>query len=834
MAEPAQYGINGILGAASYLGPDFSAYPWYSNIVPPAFPPPDAPSVPPTGNYSISIAGHNYSVDTSFEPYRREAYRHKSIVALRDSLNFDNSAGEGVVNTQGLWRRSGQNWSSGAGQKFLDAKKSSPDRFFTSKGVNPWTEFQLSLHHDTTNAGSLGYTVTGTMVNVMTAGAYTYYLESNLLKFRSSPGGSLTTVTGLPTATGTVKYTSITHNGSYWFVACQTGGIYYGLLGASTATGQWVKASSSFSVTGATYGGGNVTYTTSVPHSFAIGDYVSVTGLNTAWNVYGQAITAITSTTFTIVLASPGGSSGSGGTATPNNNCAGYGIVSWTVDRLWATGGPATANYSGPYLCAFQSNHVAGSTAGTNDLVTPGILQGTLPGTVGASAISTATPNSSTTIVGSLGPTWVWTGIAAGASQVYACGYNLINNQQSDGAVYRTTIDNTPAASVSGTFGPMPSGYTYPAKALPISPGEYPTAIYGYLNFIFLGTNLGVRMCQTLSAYDPNASASGDLKSGPIVPGINQPISQPVTSFVGYKQYVWFSWANYDSSSTGLGRLDLTNFIEDLAPAYASDLMVTGQGGITLDWDYTVSTPATEFTPAVIGAPLICVTGTSGGVYQQAQSYVNLGEIVSGWMSWDIPENKVALYTRLIAPSLAGTATISVSVDYGGPIAVGTFSGAIDTDNTTASQNVMTINSGTGLQGKMFNYYMTLQPQTTSTPIINRWQLDALPQVASETNITAVIQMYSEAVIDGAEDYKNAYGEYVYLDTLRRAQTPVWYVEGPLSALVIIESIDWLPEKPRADYIKGFHALAVVTMKTLNGFATPAAEGSSKSSTPPF
>ena len=142
MATTPTKGIAGILGSStSATGATAGLSPeaYYSNTTPPTFPALGAATVPPSGVYSVSIAGHNYTVDTSFEPYRREAYRHKSIVALRESLNFDNSAGEGVVNTQGLWRRSAQNWVLGAGQKFFDFKKSSPDRYFTSKGINPWT-----------------------------------------------------------------------------------------------------------------------------------------------------------------------------------------------------------------------------------------------------------------------------------------------------------------------------------------------------------------------------------------------------------------------------------------------------------------------------------------------------------------------------------------------------------------------------------------------------------------------------------------------------------------------------------------------------------------------
>jgi len=303
--------------------------------------------------------------------------------------------------------------------------------------------------------------------------------------------------------------------------------------------------------------------------------------------------------------------------------------------------------------------------------------------------------------------------------------------------------------------------------------------------------------------------ATGDLKSGPIIPGINQTVNLPVTGFAAYKQYVWFTWANYDSVSTGLGRMDLTNFIEDLAPAYATDLMVTGQGALMLDWDYTQN------------APLICVTGSGGGVYQQSASLVSSGSITSGWMSWDIPENKTALYAHITAPSLIGQVGVSVAVDYGSPTFIGTF--AVNTPNTTDPSNIMPVPaSGNGIQGKLFNFTLTLTPASNQSPLITRWQLDALPQVSSETNIIAVIQMYPEAIVDGAQDYKNGYAEYVYLDQIRRQQQIVWYVEGPLSAQVLIESIDWLPEKPRGDYIKGFHALLVVTMKTINGFSTPA------------
>ena len=679
----------------------------------PVYPPPSPPVVPPAGVYDVSIAGHAYPIDTDLDFYRRQAFKHTSIPAQRDSLNFDNSSGENVVNTAGLWRRSGQNWNMGSGQKFFDTKGASSDRFYTSKGVNPWVREQLTLLNDTVNggntSGSLGFTASGN-VQVMSAGTYTFYLTDTTFSFRNGTG-AVTAITGITAATGTIKYVSMTHNGSYWFLATQTDGIYYGVIGAN-ATGKWVIA-------------GGV-------HD-------------------------------------------------------GFGLVRWVNDRLWAASGAAASGYCGPYLLAFQPTHTAGTAPAADDLVTTDIS-----GTAGATA--------KTAGLGGLTSSWVWSDICQGVSQVYGSGYNLISTQKSGGGVYRTTIDTSAT--------PTPSGYTYPAKALPMAAGEYPTALFGYLNYIFVGTNLGVRMCQTLNVYDPNANSTGDLKSGPVVPGINTPVKLPVTAFTAYRQYVWFSWANYDDSSTGIGRLDLTTFIDDLAPAYASDLMVTGQGTVDLDWDYTQN------------APLIAVSGH--GVYQQSANLVAQGSITSGWFSYDIPETKTALFARLTAPNLNGTVNFSLAVDYGNPTYIGTFQQSASTSATSSPYNPSSPApipaGGAGLGGKQFSVTMAMEPKDNLSPLVNRWQIDAIPQVSSETLIETIISPYPWAVVEGAEAWFDPYMEYAFLDNLRRTQQIVWYVEGRLSAQVLIDSVEWCPIKERADYIKGFNAVLVITMKTINGF----------------
>jgi hypothetical protein len=308
--------------------------------------------------------------------------------------------------------------------------------------------------------------------------------------------------------------------------------------------------------------------------------------------------------------------------------------------------------------------------------------------------------------------------------------------------------------------------------------------------------------------YDPNANGSGDLKAGPIVPGINYQETQSVTGFVGYKQYVWFTWANYDGVSTGIGRMDLTNFIDDLAPAYASDLMVTGQGTIDLDWDYTQN------------APLIAVLGSGGKVYQQSSTLVPSGSFTSGQISYDIPEGKTALYFHVMAPNMSGSISVSVTADNGNPVLIGEFAtgGVNGSFDPTVSMPIPSSDNFSGMPGNQFSTTLTLIPAGNVSPVLNRWQLEALPQVSSETNIMVVLSPYPDSVVEGADTWYDPYAEYAYLDNIRRESRVVWYVEGNLSARVVIDSVEWCPERQRADYQKGYLGIIVCTLNTINGF----------------
>jgi len=197
---------------------------------------PSSRGVPP---YKVSIAGKSYAVDLSFEPYRREAYRHRSIISQRESLNYDNIAGENVVNTAGLWRRNFNNWDLGAGQLFADHKRSAENRFYSSKGINPWVPNQATLHYDTKKVFNCSNADHAFQVH--SAGPFQYFLQHDSVKFVDTRVGNYyshpQTLTGMPVvSTPATYFLGITHNDSYIFIATGNGGIYYAPLGSTSAS----------------------------------------------------------------------------------------------------------------------------------------------------------------------------------------------------------------------------------------------------------------------------------------------------------------------------------------------------------------------------------------------------------------------------------------------------------------------------------------------------------------------------------------------------------------------------------------------------------------------
>ena len=162
---------------------------------------------------------------------------------------------------------------------------------------------------------------------------------------------------------------------------------------------------------------------------------------------------------------------------------------------------------------------------------------------------------------------WRWTAITESVSKIYVAGYSGLVSQ----IFWIQPIGNDPSAALGP---PVPAGPPMPT-------GEVINTMIGYLGFLVIGTSKGIRVATEDQAGNLTVGAVTEIPGG-------------VTALWGNDRFVWFSWTNFDDSSTGLGRIDLSVFPPEnvSAPAYASDLMATTQGRVTsvrgLRWQNTV------------------------------------------------------------------------------------------------------------------------------------------------------------------------------------------------------------------------------------------------------
>jgi len=267
-----------------------------------------------------------------------------------------------------------------------------------------------------------------------------------------------------------------------------------------------------------------------------------------------------------------------------------------------------------------------------------------------------------------------------------------------------------------------------------------------------------------------------------------------------------------------LGRLDLTSFIDPLAPAYASDLMVNGQGSgmgacTWLDWDPITDSPLMSMNG-------LTYNGTTGNYVYTADpnSCVASGSVDSGLITYGIPDNKNATKIEMNVENANGSSlAFTLAVDNATPLGIGTYTNSLQ-------QGVFDFmaSGGIGQQfGEQYRIITTLNAGTANgyrtSPVLNRWTLKALPGIPSGIMISAVILLYEPFEMEGQTIYMDPYAEYAYLENLRQKQIVVPYVEGPFTANVTVDVIDWLPERRRDVRQGGYHGDMVVYCKTVSG-----------------
>ena len=409
-----------------------------------------------------------------------------------------------------------------------------------------------------------------------------------------------------------------------------------------------------------------------------------------------------------------------------------------------------------------------------------------------------------TALITQVQSTWLWTCACAGNGWIYLAGFaGGTQGTASVSAVYKTQM-----AADGTTLGA-------PAVATPLPPGETVYSLFAFVNYILIGTSLGVRFCQTLGLIDPAGQDTGLLKLGPIVPNLQEPMGAPCRCFTANQRFIYFGWSYWSGSVpytspnddngvwSGLGWLDIANFTGEQTPAYSSHLMVDvsiavqeASGGYvtSMDWwpgDGTGNVPA---------SPIFVVSGQ--GIYiADADVPVDEGWIQSGYISFRLPDQKALVAASVDVTAAVSSLSASVSVDDGALVSLGTIykSGLFNVAN---------------ISGELFETIFTMVDAQDTSAAIRRTTLQAYPKITAGDYFVVSLRFYDTVETRAGTAKMDVYSELAYLRDLRANQTEVIYQEGKASWVVVVDDINMVWYQASTRPFGGYNGLCMVTMKT--------------------
>jgi hypothetical protein len=339
---------------------------------------------------------------------------------------------------------------------------------------------------------------------------------------------------------------------------------------------------------------------------------------------------------------------------------------------------------------------------------------------------------------------FTWVGFAAGQNHIYAAGH--AGNKS---IIYKTTIQ------ADGTALQIPTV----AGELPF--GEIVTTIEGYLGFVLIGLENGFRFC--------SSDENGNLVIGPLVR-----TGTSVNCFSGVGQFVYFGWTNYDSASTGIGRMNVADQVSVNQPAYASDLMVAGQGAV-LDLH--------EFGDA----PIFTISGL-GAYRQDPNDLVSSGTLDTGIYRWGVGDAKFVPKWDIRTEPLNGTVELSVANDNGLFDSVGaqTVQGSLES-------------TFDGVEARIFEAEARLtltcsSIDSTLGPVVTRWMGRAYAAPLRSKIFSVPVLLHSRIrVKNGSEFFFDVRDELEFLEGLVDNPRIVAYQENNKVYSVVVEDVRWRP-----------------------------------------
>lgn len=180
------------------------------------------------GLFAIALNGQTFLID------EKVGVRRNSIPLLRSQADTSNLRGEASINPEELWRRAQETWHHGAGQTYLDRPESDPGRFRSSKGIDVWDKWQLSLLPETDQKRTSAFT----NLALLAVGTHLYLAEGPEVFFTTdiTVDSPTWTDTNVQAGEGDRTVESITTDGFNVWAALTSNGIHTTTRGASSWT----------------------------------------------------------------------------------------------------------------------------------------------------------------------------------------------------------------------------------------------------------------------------------------------------------------------------------------------------------------------------------------------------------------------------------------------------------------------------------------------------------------------------------------------------------------------------------------------------------------------
>ena len=379
-------------------------------------------------------------------------------------------------------------------------------------------------------------------------------------------------------------------------------------------------------------------------------------------------------------------------------------------------------------------------------LIVANNLTGTLYNPIGS---GTTLGTSMFTYVHPQGSAWTWSSCSEGTDAIYMAGYSGDKS-----IIYKCAVK------------PDGTQLDVPVVAAELPDGEIVRSVQGYLGFLLIGTDKGIRV-----ARDVGTVLIGQL----IETGTS------VQCFEPQGKFAWFGWSQYSANNTGLGRLDLSTDTQGGSipvPAYASDLMAEGYGGDVLS--------------VVTFEGLRVFSVKDDGVFAESTTgiKVDTGTVNTGSIGFGIVNRKIAVGMSVLTEPLAGSYEITLSANDGTYDSIGTESVAL------SSRRDFSVNE---TAGEEYALNIILTADNTETPCIKRAILKAVPAAPTVEAWTIPILLHETLDVDGDNvDVSPSY-EKNLISALRSSGSPVTLQFGTEAISVVIKDFKFYPFSRTSD-----------------------------------